>query len=207
MNSGRILFGHPSYISFWTILSFTFGWLFFPKNFFLFFCRFACFFFRNRFFSFLRFLFSFSQRRFHGRIGQNCWFSFLSPLALFFLGTAYSKGRRFSGRGSAFSVLELWAVEVNGWGSFSGLIFCSIRAFSSHWKLHIVTAALQNYKFVENLWEIYVRIAISSIRNSTAATKSVAFWCLYGRAVAGPRRRCIVYTQGCASYLRRYVFV
>ena len=27
-------------------------------------------------------------------------------------------------------------------------------------------------------------IAISSIRNSTAATKSVAFWRLYGRAVA-----------------------
>ena len=27
-----------------------------------------------------------------------------------------------------------------------------------HWKLHIVTAALQNYKFVENLWEIYVSL-------------------------------------------------
>ena len=50
-------------------------------------------------------------------------------------------------------------------------------------------------------------IAISSIRNSTAATKSVAFGRLYGRAVAGPWCRCSVYTQGCASYLRRYVFV
>ena len=27
-----------------------------------------------------------------------------------------------------------------------------------HWKLHIVTAALQNKKFVENLWEIYVSL-------------------------------------------------
>ena len=27
-----------------------------------------------------------------------------------------------------------------------------------HWKLHIVTAALQNYKFVENLWEICVSL-------------------------------------------------
>ena len=27
-----------------------------------------------------------------------------------------------------------------------------------YWKLHILTAALQNYKFVENLWEIYVSL-------------------------------------------------
>ena len=29
---------------------------------------------------------------------------------------------------------------------------------SINWKLHIVTAALQNFKFVENLWEIYVSL-------------------------------------------------
>ena len=29
---------------------------------------------------------------------------------------------------------------------------------SLHWKLHIVTATLQNYKFGENLWEIYVSL-------------------------------------------------
>ena len=35
----------------------------------------------------------------------------------------------------------------------------SQRRFSAvHWKLHIVTVALQNYKFVENLWEIYVSL-------------------------------------------------
>ena len=34
----------------------------------------------------------------------------------------------------------------------------SYKTIIVHWKLHIVTAALQNYKFVENLWEIYVSI-------------------------------------------------
>ena len=37
-------------------------------------------------------------------------------------------------------------------------IWISAGMVHLHWKLHIVTAALQNYKFVEYLWEIYVSL-------------------------------------------------
>ena len=94
------------YISFWAILSLTFGWLFFPKNF-SFFFRFACFFSEIHSFLFLDSSFSFRNIVITGESVKIADFLFFRPLVLSFLGAAFSEGRRFFGRGSTFSVIEL----------------------------------------------------------------------------------------------------
>ena len=56
--------------------------------------------------------------------------------------------------------------------------------FRVRWKLYIVTAALQNYKFVENLWEIYVSLL--------AVYVTLQLWQVHGVVAASTRKKLIL---------------
>ena len=63
-----------------------------------------------------------------------------------------------------------------------------------HWKLHIVTATLQNYKFVENLWQIYVSLLAVYVtlqqpqKVSRSDAYTVELWQVHGVIAASTRK-------------------